>query len=353
MCKRSFLIIFLGYFAFVFADIGRDDFVDCFTSLQPLSDGQRIAKFACLLGGFKLNNASVSATFDSFFPVRGDIVLNDGTLMLSRDLICKDVTTIKNLGNIVGNNMVLDLSSTITSFPSDGNATVVFSDLAVFLRGDVYINESEITFNGNSVIHGRGNLLTLSPTTILKVGANSSLRFEDITIKNVNNKKIQCTDDSSTVEFRNVSWIQDDDYIFDAGKFDVLGEFHVFGDGYTFIYQTDQISTVSVCSAIILDNNLTFSYDPPGALRDLIELSQVSSQFVLNGATLHSTAAGLRLKKGRLVIDRRSFISSDGQEDGESISFGDGGDAENNLGVQFLPAATLEIIKGFVAYNNV
>jgi len=295
----------------------------------------------------------VSAAFDSFFPVSGDIALNDGTLSLSRNLILKDISKMKSLGDITGNGMILDLSQTVTSFPYDGNANVTFSDVTIFLRGDVFVNESHITFSGDSIINGRGNALSLSSSSSLIIDENSCLKFEDIVIKNVSSSKISCVNDSSAIEFRDVLWVQDGDYIFSAGKFDLLGDFHICGEGYKFVYQTDQVSTVSANSAIIFDNNVTFSYDPAVASSDLIVLSDDTSEFILCGATLHATSTGLRLKKGKLVIDGKSFISCDGQIEDDAISFGDGSSAENNLEIQFLPAANLEIIKGFVAYNNV
>ncbi len=61
------------------ADIGSDTAVTRFNTQQLVADGDRIAGFAALAGGFLMEGITVVATYDSFFPVAGVLDFNFGT----------------------------------------------------------------------------------------------------------------------------------------------------------------------------------------------------------------------------------------------------------------------------------
>jgi len=327
----------------VAVDIGSDTAVNRFSTQQVLSDGDRIAGFAALEAGFKLSDSVTTATFDSFFPVSGEVNLADGTLVLKRDLIFSDASGFKQLGDVVGAEHSMEFSASMTCIPFvAGASSYLFSDLKVFLHSDLILKDCSIKFSGQSLINGRGNCLTLDPSCTIVVDSNSDLLIEDITIVDVDGTNIQCTDASSMITLKNTEWILDGDYTFATGKFNVLKDFAVVGDGYTFAYETDQVSTVSTNGRFILDNGVTFSYDPPIASRELLVLHESTSELILNGATLHATTTGMRLTTGRLIIDRASVLSSEGSVDAEGISFA------NDLSVQWFPAANLDFLQGVV-----
>ncbi len=101
-------ILALFFFSSIFAaDIGSDTAPTRFNSTVTVNDGDRIAGFAALYQGFEFSDASVSATFDSFFPVYGTISLTGGTLELNKDLFLRNILNFGFLGNIIGNNHVL------------------------------------------------------------------------------------------------------------------------------------------------------------------------------------------------------------------------------------------------------
>ena len=229
---------------------------------------------------------------------------------------------------------------------------VFFSDVSLFLSCNVCIKDCCITFTGDSAIVGRGKCLTLDNCT-LSVDSTSTLLFKDITVKGIKGTNIQCLDESATIEYSNARWVLDDDYTFGAGKFDVLKDFTVIGEDKKFIYTSDQVSSVETNGRFILEHNLTFSYDPPVANKELINLIDETAQLMMNGATLHATTTGLQLTKGQLVVDRESFLSSEATVAAEAISFGDGVDAANNLTIRWRPAGKLTLLQGHVLYNNV
>ena len=103
---------------------------------------------------------------------------------------------------------------------------------------------------------------------------------------------------------------------------------------------------------MIVDKDAIFSYEPVTANRDLIQLTNSSSELTLRGATLHSTTTGIRLTKGIVTVDYKSTIASDGQVESNGISFGNGTQSVNNVKIQILPAATMDIVGGCVVYND-
>ena len=215
---------------------------------------------------------------------------------------------------------------------------VTFYDVNIFLNQDLYLKQECLHFSGESMISGRGNCLTLAPTCTIFIDSDSTVFFKDITIKGLNGRKIQCEDSSTTVSFHDCQWVQDGDFTFEAGKIDVLKDWSLVGEGHTFVYQTDQISTVSTYGRLIVENNMTFRYDPSISSKDLICLLENSSEIILNGGTLHSTEKGMDLKTGRLIVDRESVLLSDGTEESEALNLS----LANGLTYQELPAANID-----------
>jgi len=281
-------------------NIGSDRKVSNLTSQQKVGKGDRVATFAFCRWGFQLSSSSVSATWDSIFPVSGNVELNGGTLSLGVDLVFNDVATIVDLGSIVGNNYKMELPPSIESFPQTPDSGD-FTDLNVIFNGDVSVNASTITFKGDSSINGMGNCLDLGQNSTIVIDSNSSLSLKNITIAGILGSNIYCTDDTGVLYLDNVRFLLDGDFDFNYGKFEIVNDFHVIGDGYIFSYQTDQESVIKTNGRLILDQNITFSYSPPTANRDLIKLYDETSELVLRGATLFSTIAGLRLTKGKMI----------------------------------------------------
>ncbi len=126
-------------------DIGSDTAVARFDSQVIVNDGDRVAGFAALFGGFALSDADTRGTFDSFFPVSGSISLTGGTLILNRDLIIHDVIGIGFLGNIIGNRHIMEVP-TIERIPSEGGAN--FRCAPIFLSQAVAGEDAEtLSFN--------------------------------------------------------------------------------------------------------------------------------------------------------------------------------------------------------------
>jgi len=121
--KKKIIIIFFIISLFFTkniktATIGSDTSVNKFSTQQILNDSDRVACFAALNSGFKINSADATAEFDSIFPVSGNIEIGLGTLTLSQDLILFGDAKIKSIGTVYGNSHTLELSHTCTAFPT-------------------------------------------------------------------------------------------------------------------------------------------------------------------------------------------------------------------------------------------
>ena len=227
---------------------------------------------------------------------------------------------------------------------------VRFDNLHVILNADYELEAGlELHISGTSSISGRGNCLTFNENSSIVIDSGSSLLFRDIFVDNVSGSRIRCVDNTCTVTLENTQWTLDGNYTFTKGKFVVIeDDFRVVGKGFSFGYQTDQQSIIGANAKFILDRGVTFNYAPSTGDTDLINLTDSTSEFVLNGATLYSASPGIKLTKGKLRIQGKSFIESDGETE-----FGDGITAANNLDVCFSDAANLEIKSGTVVDNSV
>lgn len=249
------------------------------------------------------------------------------------------------------NNNVLYLLRAQAGFKGTFDCALL-SDLNIVLNCNLCLQNCCLKFQGQSSINGQGKCLELMPTCTIIVDNNSTLLLKDITIKGINDQRIQCMDHSSTVSLSNVEWILDDDYTFTIGHLEVQKEFTVVGDGHTFHYQSPDQSSIQSCGCMTLEHGVTFKYDPSIANKELLQLADATAKLMLNGATLHTTSTGIQLTKGIVGIDRQSFLMNEGNVEAEGIIFGDGISVANNISLQWYPDAKLEITQGHVIHND-
>lgn len=210
-----------------------------------------------------------------------------------------------------------------------------------------------LTFQGACVINGHGNSLFFNPLGEIVVDQpGSSLVIEDVIIKGISADQIRCLDNTCTITFKNVTWMQADDFNFATGRFEVLGDFKLFGDS-SFVYQTDRQSKINTDARMILDRNMTFSYEPTIADRDLLAMEDKTAVLFLNGASLSSSTTGLRLTQGTLIIDHKSFLRNDTAISlSEGISFGNNNIVPLDLNIEFMPGGSLNLLSGYLDYAN-
>lgn len=237
--------------------------------------------------------------------------------------------------------------------PTLSNANNIFSNIRLFLNNNLTMQDCRITFTGNNLIGGRNNTLTLMPTATLAVGSNSSLLFQNVRIEGIKNGSIIALDNSATFSFQNCTFVMDSNYTFSLGRFDVLRGFNLQGKNTNFIYTSNQKSRILAEGNMLIDTDVTFSYAPINNSNALLEMTNINSTLSLISGTIATSLAGLRLTKGRLWIDGESFLRNGGTTQSQGIFWGDGVNSVNNLQLEWQPAATLQLISGFLVNANV
>src|SRR4029077_15514476 len=117
------------------------------------------------------------------------------------------------------------------------------------------------------------------------------------------------------------------------------------GSGTIFAYQTSKTSTVLTRSELALDSYLTFSYDQiSSTAQNLLEFADASSKLWLYGGTLHTTATGLTLTKGTLMVEADSCIGS--KASANPITFGDNSSSANDFACSIAGGAVLKLNQG-------
>jgi len=312
----------------------------------------RIAAFGLAQGGFVLQNSSTSLIFDSAFPVSGLISLNNGTLILNRDLIFTNPAVLLNWGNIIGNSHTISLSSSMSSIPT---TAALFQDTQLVLNNDVTLS-GVITFSGISSIEGNGYKLALGSIGAINIAGQ--LLLHDVVLDGVVGANVKCINDNSSLILDKTTWIQKGDFKFLTGAFQCRNEV-IFKGAATFTYQTLKTSLINANATLLLDSGFTFNYDPIRlASKTLLAFADETSLLILNGATLHTTTTGLNLTKGSMLVDGDSVLSSELKITGTSIvdngiTLGDGIQASSDFACNITTGARLRISQGSLNYKNI
>ncbi|MFC1894759.1 hypothetical protein ACFLYH_02305 [Candidatus Dependentiae bacterium] len=293
-------------------------------------------------------DSSSTATFDLSTRLGGNIRLNGGSLKLNNDLNFVDGKRIFGPGIVMLNGLKLALGAQDLSW----NENMYFdnaSDINVSANTNL---ESIWTFSGSSTLEGNKNVFRFGANGSIIVERGSSLLIKNVIFRDVSENSIFGMDNAVTITFQNVKFYQSQDYTFSIGHFEILDKLKICG-GHKFTYKSSERSTILSNSFCYLDKNVTFSYDPPIADRELIVFDDDSSALLLNGATIHATLTGMHLKKGTMIIDRVSYFCSE-KSDNSDIGITLGNDSLlDDFSVQFLGAANLEMTSGSIFYRNV
>ena len=299
-------------------------------------DDNRASGFVRFDAGFTLEDNTTTFTFDSLFPISGTINLNSGSLYMHRDLTLSDNFDIATGGKIYSNNYAIKLGSYITgsNFPSGASTTLTFSSTALVLNSNLQAN-GNWRFNGPCKIYGNGNTITFGSGSIFGIDSSSSLKFENVKLKDVSDNNIRCFTDDATITLQNCDLQLSRDFTFSRGS--ILFSHDVTISGTSKLnYSSVNSSTIDSLSTLLIDRNLTFSYDPDRANKSLLYMEDITSTLFLNGCTLYTTHTGLKLSTGTLVIDNSVTFSSEGRNNTESIEL------DSDLDIDVLSNACLK-----------
>ncbi len=235
------------------------------------------------------------------------------------------------------------------------NHCSTFDNVHLMMGGPLTFRNCCIHFSGDCSIDGGGHQLTLEKSCVLQVEDNARLHFANMTIKKVTTEKLKMAGSGSSLLFEDVHMKIGSKFSINKGYFDVLGTLRISGSDKRFVYGTDQVSTIRERSELILDEDLTFSYDATAP--NLLKFQDSTSRLVLSGATLHATSTGLELITGKLKVIENSALSSEIIRQGASlidngITLGSGVQADD-MKVIILPNLELACSQGSIKYKNV
>ena len=350
---KYFIFIPLFFFAPLYSlTVGSDTAPSRETlATFPTATDNEILGFAVLEDGFELTDNSTTVSFNAFFPVAGDIDLNEGEVYIRQDFMMSSAAELISTGTFHGDGHVIVLPYRIdVQLPTvQGLNPLFLENLALHLNSRVTLNAG-IECCETCVIDGRGSVLDLNNNDIV-VLAGASLLIKDAHVVGLSNGTLRCQDNSASLIFQNTTLFLEDDFTFSIGSFQTVEDVVISGTG-TFIYQSTQSSTIGAFSRLKIDHGITFSYDPVDASRDLLLFTDSTSSPFLFNCTLFSTATGMQLTQGTLVLDGRVVFESDASNQNEGIQFGDGS-AVNDLVIDVMPGAEMELASGYLDYQNV
>jgi hypothetical protein len=333
--------------------IGSDTAPSRLNTQQTLNTGDRVASFPALYGGLALSSLTVTATWDCVFGLGGPLAMNSGTLLLNTDLTLCNNSTIVTMGGFNGQNHLLSLAPTNSYIHTSNTigAPCTISNLTMALAADVYMQNCHITFNGNNTIEGGGFNLTLLPTATLILASNATLQLKDITINGMSNTTLYATSVTTTLILNNATINLSNNYTFSNGSLEIYNDVLITGSSFGIYYSSSLACTIQPFSQLMIDLGVTFSYVPIPTTNTGFSFVNKTSQFYLRGGIFYVGVQGLYLLKGTMLVDKTSYFVS--ATTGTITTLGDGANPSSDFTLNILPAATLNIVQGFLTFYNV
>jgi hypothetical protein len=324
-------------------------------SLHISGNNNRLEGNLLLNNDIQLFDSNTGVTSAVLRSLSKNINLNEGTITLEEDLkFVEDKKLIGN-GTIIGNNRSIVLGSKNSSWDSS-----IYFDNVNGLELNALLSLSQtLTFSGdNCSINGNGHFLTLAPHGKILVERGSTLHLKNIILHQTANGDLGCFDNSGSIIFQDVTFIQDGEYNFNKGSFKVSGYLDLTGS-HTFTFSPVLTCSIMEESAIYLSHGLTFSYDPPSGNKHLLCFANKSSKLNIKDSTLHITKYGMQFMNGTLVAKSMASIVTEQRfnDDGliadeEGLSLGNG-TSTNDCYIYVTPGSFLQLKKGTIIYNNV
>jgi len=319
-------------------------------------------------------NSSAHLKWSLNGPLLANMKLNGGLLTLLQNMYLGQNTLVSN-GQV-------DMNSNSLFFGS--KSLVILDDMSfngngavITLNADMSL-DATFTLKGSGIIQGNGNEIVIDGNGSIVVDSSSSWHFKNITFKNVKDDNIRCLDDTGNIIFDGVFLQQSGDFVYKKGSLNYYNKNKIqSNDLVNFTYQSRNQGFIHSDTELILENKVTFSYDPiyiPS--KELLQFEDSSSVLVLNSSSLHSTFTGIDLLKGTLEVRGNSVISAEVQylqEDvtvsqdsldtilnnnyspiviDEGVTFGDATADDNDMNIKILNGGELRLAGGSIKYKN-
>lgn len=251
------------------------------------------------------------------------------------------------MGSIVNNGaQLIDFCSTITYLPDD---TERFDNLVFSFEHDLTLNTT-VHFKNNCIINGKGNALVLGDDAALIIDQGAMLELRDIELKNVSGYKVRCADDTASLVFNRVKWIQDSHYTFSMGSITFVDQVDCIGQ-YHFVYESSRTSTIRSNSSLLITEGMLFCAGKSDNGVEPLHFDDQTSILRIDNGSLIVSSNGMVLTRG--VLDFYNAVNLDIQSTNTQtgLIWGDG-TAENDVKIRFNSGAVVNHISGHLVYNN-
>ena len=232
-----------------------------------------------------------------------------------------------------------------------GDGSIKGDSNALYLTNDVTYDTNTLTIATSTIIDGASHHFTLASGGTISVSANQTLTFKnmDLTLAGT-----LAMGSGSKLVLDNVRLhLPSGTTTFSSGAIDIYNQCSIdvptssadAPAGVIFDYASDSAFTIKRYSSLLLDNGLTFKHNSTHA-NSLIVFTDSTSLLKMQGSTIESAAKALSLESGTLWIEHHSYMKSSGAG---SLTLGH---VTNDLAIEFLPGASLDISAGTVTYSN-
>ena len=226
--------------------------------------------------------------------------------------------------------------------------TLIFDNTHIQMNSDLKFTTTTI-FQGNCTINGKNHKLDLNDDGTIEIASGGNLIIQNTEIIGLQNKNLKCLTNDASLTLQDCKLTLSQDFEFDTGS--ILFKMDVTISGTNkFIYSSSEITTIDSNSTLIIKPGTTFKYAPQTNNRNLLYMTDQTSNLFLNGCTLHSTKTGLQLTNGTLTIDNKVTFSGEGTSQSEAICFGNN-IAQNDLNIEIYADAEINIY-GRLEYEN-
>ena len=148
-----FILVFLNKDIFS-VNYGSDTAVSIENPSNIVGPTNAIKTFAFCKSGFTFADGATSCTWESIFPVMGDLNLASGILYLDTDLILNNASSIPNLGIIKAYDHIIELSENMTEIGENVSAGQLVLNLLDRVTLTLDVDTSDWNFNDNYLAIG-------------------------------------------------------------------------------------------------------------------------------------------------------------------------------------------------------
>ena len=333
--------------------IGSDTTVSIISNspVFPARDtDNNILSFGYLQGGFTLQDATTSCTFDSVFPVSGFIDLNGGTLYLLKDLVLAEPLTLDGLGRIIGNNHTIKFCESVTSLPSDFS---LMKDVNLIFSHDVELN-STVSVQGNCYIQCASSNITFNNNASLVIDTGATLEIQHAILQNIgNDASISCIDNTGLLYINNTTLALTSDWTFAHGSIHFKNSSSILGS-HNFYYTSNNSSEIEAFSTLSLDQGITYNFGKTTtASQEPLILAEKSSALECKQCTLHIASKGAELTTGKLNCTGSVIIEIDATDTQYGLVLGDHTTAANDIEINLGSGCNVTVKEGVLTYNNI